>query len=167
MSGIDIASDFDGVDPDDIADMFRDFSDALNDELESAAVDIGARIEGAAKRNIQQEGAVDHGQLLNSIEFQTQQIGEKVIRVMVGTNVQHGAVVEKGADPFFPPPDALEGWAGRVLGDEDLAFVVARSISETGFDPRPYLEPAFEENEDWAIERVQEAIMNARDEAFP
>lgn len=163
---MDVSIDFDGHDPDEIADMFRDFEGALEDELEDAAVDIGARIEGAAKRNIQSQNAVDQGRLLNGIEFDIQQIGRSVIRVMVGTNVDHGEIVEKGADPFFPPSDALEGWSGRVLGDEDAAFPVARSISETGIDPRPFLRAAFEENEEYAIDRVQEAIMNARDEAF-
>lgn len=164
--GIDISTSHNGVDPADLAGMFEDFGDALDDELEDAATDIGVRIESAAKKNIRADGAIDQGQLINSIEFQTEMIGEKVIRVMVGSNVDHAAVVEKGADPFFPPPDALEDWTRRVLGDGDLAFVVARSISETGIDPRPYLRPAFEENAEWAQDRIRTAILNARDDAF-
>lgn len=40
--------------------------------------------------------------------------------------------VEHGTRPHWPPVAALKPWARNVLGDERLAFVVARAISIRG-----------------------------------
>ena len=45
-------------------------------------------------------------------------------------------IVTHNTSPHFPPVEALKGWAKRQLGDEKLAFVVARAISRTGTKPR-------------------------------
>jgi len=43
----------------------------------------------------------------------------------------------------MPPPSGdLRAWARRKLGDERLAFVVARAIKRRGFRAQPYLRPA-------------------------
>lgn len=48
-----------------------------------------------------------------------------------------------GRPPFFPPVKPIAEWAGRVLGDASLGFVIARSIGQKGLKPRKYLEKPF------------------------
>lgn len=45
-----------------------------------------------------------------------------------------------GRPKFFPPVDVMKDWARRVLGNESLGFVIARSIGRKGLKPRKYLE---------------------------
>lgn len=154
--------EWEGLDPDEIAEMFGELNDVLLDELESAAEDIGARILGAAA----QKAPVDTGQLASSIGAVVENVAEELVRVIVGTNRDGAAAQEYGTDPFFPPTSELRDWARRVLGDEAAAFPVARSISESGIDEQPYLRPAFEENLEWAMDRIKQAVNAAFEEVF-
>ncbi len=64
---------------------------------------------------------------------------------VVGTKVHYAAAVEYGRRPGKRPPTReLKRWAKRKLGDESLAYVVARKIGREGTRPQPYLEPALE-----------------------
>lgn len=45
-----------------------------------------------------------------------------------------------GRPKFFPPVAPFREWAKRVLGDETLGFVIARSVGQKGLKPRKYLE---------------------------
>lgn len=54
------------------------------------------------------------------------------IQGIVGGTQKTLVYLEDGTRPHFPPVSALRGWAKRVLGDENLAFVVARAISRRG-----------------------------------
>lgn len=69
-----------------------------------------------------------------------------------------GHIIEGGADPFFPPPDALEEWAASKLGDPNLAFPVARAISERGLEASPFLNPAAEAERSDHRRRVNQAL---------
>lgn len=64
----------------------------------------------------------------------------------VGSGVAYASVLEEGRNPWpgaMPPPSGdLKAWARRKLGDERLAFVVARAIKRRGFKAQPYLKPA-------------------------
>lgn len=48
-----------------------------------------------------------------------------------------------GRPAFFPPIEPFREWAGRVLGDEDLGFLVARAVGRRGLKPRKFLEIPF------------------------
>jgi len=126
----------------------------LERKLEGAAQDIWVRIERAAKEN----APADTGNLQNSIRSVVESIGETLLEIRVGAEAEYAAPQEFGTDPFFPPPSALRDWARRVLGDEDLAYPVAQSISETGLDAQPFLVPAFEDNLEWAVDRINDAV---------
>lgn len=103
--------DFQGIPPEDVAGIFSDMDRELERELADAAKDIGARFEGEVKRNIRANDQIDTGRMLNSIEFDQQKTGAKVIRVMVGTNV-HYAQFQERLQPFLEPVFASEGeWA--------------------------------------------------------
>lgn len=64
----------------------------------------------------------------------------------VGSGLPYASVVEEGRNPWpgkMPPPNGdLRTWARRKLGDERLAFVVARAIKRRGYRAQPYLRPA-------------------------
>lgn len=127
---------------------------AMDDELRSAADAIGERLRKSAVG----DAPVDMGQLRSDIHHVTEAVAEAVIIVRYGSNVGHAKPMERGTDPFFPPPDELRGWAGRVLGDPDLAFVVARSIADRGLEAREYLANAMESEWSWIGDRVVTAI---------
>jgi len=150
----------DGLEPAELREAIEALPDELADQLESAAEDIGTRIRGAAQEN----APVDENRLRSSLESLVEKVGNTIVRVRVGTNVEYAEPLEEGTDPFFPPPSELRGWAGRVLGDEDLAYPVARSISETGIEEHRYLRDALQDNIEWALTRVAEAVQSAFEE---
>lgn len=94
-------------------------------------------------------------------------------RVIVG--VRHGKPVEQGTGIYgpqgvpsgrMPPVQSILDWI-RVknvkpndpdMSEEDLAFLIARSIAVTGTPPQPYAEPAFRHNKDQAMKRIDDAI---------
>ena len=150
--------EFDGMNPSELAASFEALPGAINDSLEVAAQDIGQRIRGAAAEN----APVDTGQLASNIEAVVESVGETLVEIRVGTNRDGAAAQEFGTDPgHFPPPSALRDWARRVLGDEGAAYPVARSIAETGLDEQPFLRPAFRENLEWALDRINDAVTEA------
>ena len=78
----------------------------------------------------------------------SQNVSEEGSRITgeVGSGLTYASVVEEGRNPWpgaMPPPSGdLRTWARRKLGDERLAFVVARAIKRRGFRAQPYLRPA-------------------------
>ena len=141
---------------------FDDLPGVLSRHLESAAGRIANRLEADAKRN----APVDLGGagLRGSIRSVVESAGAAIIQVKTGASAKHAAPTEFGTDPFFPPPQELEGWTRRVLGADDpesAAFLVARSISETGIDAQPYLRPAFEDNLDFMLTVINDAVESA------
>ncbi|AXR80788.1 HK97 gp10 family phage protein [Natrarchaeobaculum sulfurireducens] len=154
--------EWDGDGPEALAEAFEELPDVLLEHLADAAADIAARIRGDAQRN----APVSRGELEASIESVVTHVGTDLVRVVVGSNKDHAEPIERGTDPFFPPPDELRTWARRVLGDEDAAFPVARSISESGIDEQPYLRPALEDNLEWSMDRILQAIEASFAEVF-
>ena len=146
-----------GDDPAAVADRFEALPSALAAEFRQAATDIGERIRSAANENAPR----DLGDLGNLLEAVTR-VGETLIEIRVGSNLDRAPAHEFGTDPgHFPPPSELRDWARRVLGDESAAFLVARSIAETGLDETRFLRDAFESNLEWAVDRINTAVTDA------
>lgn len=57
--------------------------------------------------------------------------------IMMISNVPHALAIHEGRRPGARGPSAsmLEDWCRRILGDERLAFPVARAIHLRGFNP--------------------------------
>lgn len=146
--------------PEEVAEAFEQLPQTLADRLEAALQDIGVRIASSARGN----APVDRGRLRSSLTSVVQQVGQTLVQLEVGTNVDQAEPIERGTDPFFPPPSELRGWARRVLGDESAAWPVAKSISESGISEQPYLAPAFEENLTWALDRILQGVREAFEE---
>ena len=54
--------------------------------------------------------------------------------------IHEGVGPAVGRPAFNPPASAFVEWTRRVLGDESLAFVVARSVGQKGFKGSKFLE---------------------------
>lgn len=104
----------------------------------TAMRDSAVLIQSLAKAN----APVFRGLLRVSI---AQNVAEEGTRIVgeVGSGLPYASVLEEGRTTgWFPPPSELRAWARRKLGDERLAFVVARAIKRRGFHAQPYLRPA-------------------------
>jgi hypothetical protein len=73
---------------------------------------------------------------------------------LVSTPLVYGPPIEFGRKPGkMPPVDALKSWAARKLGDEKLAFVVARAIARKGYsslqhtDKQQMFQDAWDQNQ--------------------
>ena len=83
---------------------------------------------------------VDTGLLRRSITLQPKQEG--AIEYLLADGVEYGEYMEYGTSPHFPPVDKLKVWSRRVLGDESLAYAVAKSIAVKGTTAHPFFRPA-------------------------
>ena len=119
----------------------------------SAMRESAVLIQSLAKLN----APVFRGLLRVSIAQNVAEDGDRIVGE-VGSGLPYASVIEEGrSSGWFPPPSALKAWARRKLGDERLAFVVARAIKRRGFHAQTYLRPALLA----ATPRVQ-AIFQAR-----
>ena len=74
---------------------------------------------------------VNTGMLRNSIR------AERVGRTTwyVGSHVSYAAAIEYGTKPHMPPSNELKYWARRKLGNEKLAYAIAKKIAQRGTKP--------------------------------
>lgn len=97
-------------------------------------------VTGSAKRN----APVDAGVLRASIMPGVESRNNETVGV-VGSNLVHAAVMEKGSEKtWWPPLAALETWARR---HGTTAYVVARAIARRGLKARRYLQRALDDNQ--------------------
>jgi len=82
------------------------------------------------------------GALQASIQPGPITITDDNVEAIVEANADYASFLEFGTRPHFPPVDALRDWCAKFLGDEGLAFVVARAISRRGTLARPFMGPA-------------------------
>ena len=90
----------------------------------------------------------DTGRLAGSITHQISGGGAN-LQSKIGPSVGYGLVVEKGrgAGKPMPPAGAIAGWAARKGISPDALFVLRRSIGRKGIKARPYMKPAFDQNQ--------------------
>lgn len=150
--------DFDwdsGQSPEKLAAKFEELDDVVEDKLEVAMTRVVAKIERDAK----QKAPVDSGTLKSSIQgIVLGWVGE-VLEGEVGTRLEYAEFVEEGTDPHTITGSPLHFESGT----ED---VFATSVQHPGTEPNPFLEPAVEENQQWAFEQFEGAVQDAVDEVF-
>ena len=83
---------------------------------------------------------VDTGLLRRSITLTPAHMGASTYILADGVN--YGSHLEFGTSPHFPPVKPLNLWARRVLGNEQLGYAVAKSISIRGTPAHPFFRPA-------------------------
>lgn len=85
-------------------------------------------------------------------------VSRSTVEAKVVANIHYAAYVEFGTRPHFPPVEALKEWAKKKLGDENLAFPVARAIGSRGTPAQPFMGPAILKNQAAFRKEVLKAI---------
>ena len=111
----------------------------------------GEKIMAKSKRRV----PVFHGALRSSGHVQlprrTSSGDVEVVLGYGGAAASYAVFVHEGTGPavgrprYWPPISALKPWARKKLGDESLAYAVARKIHEKGTEPLKFLEIPFRE----------------------
>jgi len=100
---------------------------------------------------------VDTGNLKNRIHLYPIKRGKRTYTLSDG--VEYGVYVEYGTKPHFVPIEPLKAWAGRVLGDPNIAYAVRRKIGEKGTNAQPFFRPAYEEVRLKWVKIIQQGIL--------
>jgi hypothetical protein len=115
----------------------RRAKNVLREEVERTAEKVQRTSRGLVPR--------DTGDLRQSIQitYRPDRLGARV-----GTNSEHAWPIHSGLKRRWYRPKALEPWVDRNIqvarSTESAAFLVARSIAETGTKGHPFLFPAFD-----------------------
>ena len=114
-------------------------------------------IQKEAKQRVRDYEALDTGNLRNSILAETTPNG---LTGEIGPKAPYGVYVELGARPHFPPMAALEDWA-RKHGFKS-AWPICKAIARRGLPARPYLYPAFDNEEPKFLARLKAIYENLK-----
>ena len=133
--------------------VFEKYPGELESALEAGIVNVALAMEAFAKQKIKEQGAIDLGQLFNSITVK--RISKK--QVIVGTNVEYAAAVEFGTKGHWLKIDNIPGFRNwlrhhGIDPEEKLIYFYVEP------KPRPYMEPAFQEGKAKLPEVIQNQI---------
>ncbi len=98
------------------------------------------------------------GALAQSIQPGDITVTDDNVVALVEANAEYASYVEWGTRPHFPPIDALKDWAAKFLGDEKLAFIVARAIARRGTRPYNFMGQALLQNIDVFRRAIEAAV---------
>ena len=101
---------------------------------------------------------VDTGLLRRSINLQPRAEGSK--EYILADGVEYGEYIEYGTSPHYPPIAPLKKWSKRVLGDESLAYAVAKKIAIKGTSAQPFFRPALLEVKTIWVKKYWARIMS-------
>jgi len=140
----------------------RAYPQALAAALEEGVLAIALEIQRSAVTKLKEQGAVDLGQLWNSIPVHRISPTE----VIVGTNVEYAAAVEFGTKGHWLTIDKIPGFRGwlRRLGIDLEAKMKYYYVHPK---PRPYMEPAYQEGKRIAQAEIRKAVETAMAEVGP
>jgi hypothetical protein len=80
--------------------------------------------------------------------------------VRISTDKIQWFIDEFGRRPWgkMPPPDKLKWWAGRKLGDENLAYAVAKSIQKKGIKAKHTFSKTLENNKQKIYDKIKKDL---------
>lgn len=125
---------------------------ALNPELRARTVrglrSAARLLQGAVTQEITRVGAVNLGQLRDSVSVTNVEDGADVT-----VDAPHAAPIEEGTRPFRPPLRPLTLWAMRKFSVDEgearrIARAVAAKIEKHGIEPRWFFRTAIADSED-------------------
>ena len=119
--------------------MLELYPSELEKAMEQGILNIALSMEGFAKQKIKEHGAVDLGQLLNSISVK--RLSPR--QALVGTNLEYAPAVEFGTKGHWLKIDNIPGFRNWMRShgidpEEKLTYFYVEP------KPRPYMEPAFQ-----------------------
>ena len=137
----------------DLKRMLEKYPQELERALEKGILSIALSMEAFAKQKIKEQGAIDLGQLLNSITVK--RISTR--HALVGTNVEYAAAVEFGTKGHWLKIENIPGfreWMKHhgIDPDEKLIYFYVEP------KPRPYMEPAFQWGKQIMPETVEKQV---------
>jgi len=135
--------------------MLKKCPGELERALEEGILSIALSLEAFAKQKIREQGAIDLGQLLNSLTVK--RISPK--HALVGTNVEYAPAVEFGTKGHWLKIDNIPGFRNwmkhhGIDPDGKLEFFYVEP------KPRPYMEPAFQWGKQILPETIEKQIEN-------
>jgi len=135
------------------ATLLSGFSDRLLQALEEGVMELAVEIEREAKQQLKSQGAIDQGQLWNSMTV----VPLSKTEAIVGTNVSYAAAVEFGSRGHWlhiASTPGFRNWLTRHGIDKEQS----REFFYVEPKPRPYMEPAYETGRKRTGEIFQEKI---------
>ena len=137
----------------------RAYPQALTAALEEGALAIALEIQRTAVSKLKEQGAIDLGQLWNSIHVHRISPTE----VVVGTNVEYAAAVEFGTKGHWLTIDKIPGFRGW-LRRHGIDLEAKMKYFYVHPKPRPYMEPAYQEGKRIAPAEIRMAVETAMTE---
>jgi len=136
--------------------FFKRYPGELTEAVYEGALIIATEIQRTAVTKLKEHGAVDMGQLWNSIHIHRITPTE----VIVGTNVEYAAAVEFGTKGHWLTIDKIPGfrnWLRRHGIDLDAKMKYFYVHPK----PKPYMEPAYQEGKRIAPDEIKKAVKTA------
>lgn len=138
--------------------MEQVIADLKGPEVLDAFRDATVQIANTSKRL----APVNTGRLRSSIA-QEVRMRDNVVEGVVGSNVRYAPYMELGTGTFvgkprhYPPAGALDVWARR--NGMGSGYVVAQAIGRAGgLKPRRFMQRAFEQHRDTAVDKISQAV---------
>jgi len=132
------------------------YPQALATALHEGVLAIAEEIQRTAVTKLKEQGAIDLGQLWNSIHIHRISPTE----VIVGTNVEYAAAVEFGTKGHWLTIDKIHGFRGW-LRRHGIDLDAKMKYFYVHPKPRPYMEPAYQEGKRIAPDEIKKAIKTA------
>lgn len=145
----DINLDWDGNDPEQLADDLEALDAALKRNIEEAMETWALMVESSAK----ELAPVDEGRLRSSINSQARRVSEAMFEAHIGTNLSYAPYVEEGRGSITASGDGVLHFF--VDGEE----VFAKSVGPA--PAQPFLAPAVEMHISDARDLLEEAVNDA------
>jgi len=124
---------------------------------------IGLEMTAIAADKLDAEDVNVDGTLKRSISHEVQVFLKKVVMLIFGANAAHAPFIEFGTAAHWPPPAPIEEWVRKKLPSvpaqqiQEVAFLVARKISEEGTEAVGFIEHALDRIVPKFAERVEAA----------
>ena len=134
----------------------RHYPEVLAAALYDGILAIAAEIQRTAVMKLKEQGAIDLGQLWNSIHIHRISPTE----VIVGTNVEYAAAVEFGTKGHWLTIDKIAGFRGW-LKRHGIDLDAKMKYFFVHPKPRPYMEPAYQEGKRIAPDEIKKAVQAA------
>ena len=133
--------------------LCRHYPGGLASALYDGVLAIAEEIQRTAVMKLKEQGAIDLGQLWNSIHIHRISPSE----VIVGTNVEYAAAVEFGTKGHWLSIDKVPGFRGW-LKRHGIDLDAKMKYFYVHPKPRPYMEPAYEEGKRIAPNEVKKSV---------
>ena len=132
------------------------YPQALTNALYDGVLEIALEIQRTAVSKLKEHGAVDLGQLWNSIHIHRISATE----LIVGTNVEYAAAVEFGTKGHWLTIDKIPGFRGW-LRRHGIDLDAKMKYFYVHPKPKPFMEPAYQEGVRIVPDEVKKAVLTA------